>query len=49
MTKSEILIKLAKAVEDGEPEDAAALARQALDESLDPLMCINEGLPSGIT
>ena len=48
MTESEILSKLAKSVEDGEPEDAAALARQALDEGLDPLKCINEGLTPGI-
>ena len=49
MAESEILSKLAKSVEDGEPEDAAALAQQALDEGLDPLMCINEGLTPGIT
>jgi corrinoid protein of di/trimethylamine methyltransferase len=36
-------------VVDGEPEDAAALAQQALDAGLDPLMCINEGLTPGIT
>lgn len=48
MTESEILSKLTKAVEDGEPEDAAALAQQALDEGLDPLICINEGLTPGI-
>jgi 5-methyltetrahydrofolate--homocysteine methyltransferase len=49
MKDSEILSKLAKSVEDGEPEDATALAQQALDEGLDPLMCINEGLTPGIT
>ncbi|MGB3714234.1 MAG: corrinoid protein [Candidatus Promineifilaceae bacterium] len=49
MRESEILSKLAKSVEEGEPEDAAALAQQALDEGLDPLMCINEGLTPGIT
>jgi corrinoid protein of di/trimethylamine methyltransferase len=49
MTEAEILAKLAKAVEDGEPEDAEALAQQALDEGLDPLKCINEGLTLGIT
>lgn len=49
MKESEILSKLAKSVEEGEPEDAAALAQQALDEGLDPLMCINEGLTPGIT
>ena len=49
MTEDEILAKLAKAVEDGEPEDAAELAQQALDEGLDPLMCINKGLTLGIS
>ena len=48
MAESEILSKLAKSVQDGEPEDAAALAQQALDEGLDPLTCINEGLTVGI-
>jgi 5-methyltetrahydrofolate--homocysteine methyltransferase len=49
MKESEILSKLAKSVEEGEPEDAAALAQQALDEGLDPLMAINKGLTPGIT
>ena len=49
MKEDEILTRLAKAVEDGEPEDAEALAQQALDEGLDPLKCINEGLTLGIT
>ncbi|HET6444377.1 MAG TPA: corrinoid protein [candidate division Zixibacteria bacterium] len=49
MTESEILSKLTQSVVDGEPEDAAALAQQALDAGLDPLMCINEGLTPGIT
>jgi corrinoid protein of di/trimethylamine methyltransferase len=44
----ELLDKLAQAVIDGEPEDAEELARQALDQSLDPLVCINEGLTRGI-
>jgi corrinoid protein of di/trimethylamine methyltransferase len=44
----ELLDKLAQAVIDGEPEDAEELARQALDQGLDPLMCINEGLTTGI-
>jgi corrinoid protein of di/trimethylamine methyltransferase len=44
----EILAKLTKAVVDGEPEDAEELARQALDQGLDPLVCINEGLSPGI-
>jgi corrinoid protein of di/trimethylamine methyltransferase len=44
----EILARLAQAVIDGEPEDAEELARQALDQGLDPLHCINEGLTPGI-
>lgn len=49
MTESEILSQLAQSVEEGEPEDAEALARLALEEGLDPLKCINEGLTKGIT
>ena len=49
MTDQEILSKLAQAVEEGEPEDAAALAHQALEMGLDPLTCIDEGLTPGIT
>ena len=37
----ELLDKLAQAVIDGEPEDAEELARQALGQGLDPLVCIN--------
>jgi len=48
MPDEEMFSKLAQAVIDGEPEDAAALARQALDQGLDPLACINEGLTPGI-
>ena len=44
----EILSKLAQAVIDGEPEEAEALARQALARGLDPLVCINQGLSPGI-
>ena len=44
----EILAKLRQAVVDGEPEDAEELARQALEQGLDPLVCINEGLSPGI-
>lgn len=49
MSKDETLSKLAQAVIDGEPEDAEELAQQALDQGLDPLFCINEGLTAGIT
>jgi corrinoid protein of di/trimethylamine methyltransferase len=44
----EIYGKLAQAVVDGEPEDAEQWAREALDQGLDPLACINEGLSPGI-
>jgi corrinoid protein of di/trimethylamine methyltransferase len=44
----EMYQKLAQAVIDGEPEDAEELAKQALDQGLDPLTCINEGLTKGI-
>lgn len=44
----ELYNKLAQAVIDGEPEDAEALAQQALDEGVDPLTCINQGLMVGI-
>ncbi|MCP4543225.1 MAG: cobalamin-binding protein [Chloroflexi bacterium] len=44
----EMFDKLAEAVIDGEPEDAAELAQQALDAGLDPLECINKGLTKGI-
>jgi corrinoid protein of di/trimethylamine methyltransferase len=45
---TELYEKLAQAVIDGEPEDAEQLAKQALEEGLDPLTCINEGLTKGI-
>jgi corrinoid protein of di/trimethylamine methyltransferase len=44
----EMFDQLAQAVIDGEPEDAAELAQQALDQGLDPLVCINEGLTPGM-
>lgn len=44
----EMYQKLEQAVIDGEPEDAEALAKQALAEGIDPLTCINEGLTKGI-
>lgn len=49
MAEEEILGRLAKAVELGEPEEAAELARQALAQGLDPLTCIDSGLTPGIT
>jgi len=47
-SRGEALSRLAQAVVDGEPEEAEAIARQALEEGLDPLACINEGLTPGI-
>ena len=44
----EIYDKLAKAVIDGEPEDAEEWAKKALEQGLDPLDCINKGLSPGI-
>jgi corrinoid protein of di/trimethylamine methyltransferase len=44
----EMFDKLAQAVIDGEPEDAAKLAQQALKDKLDPLACITNGLTKGI-
>ena len=40
--------RLAQAVIEGEPEDAEALAKEALEQGLDPLECITEGLTAGI-
>jgi corrinoid protein of di/trimethylamine methyltransferase len=45
---AEMYKKLAQAVIDGEAEDAVSLARQVLDEGIDPLACISEGLTKGI-
>ena len=44
----ELFTKLAQTVIDGEPEDAEALAKEALEQGLDPLECINKGLMVGI-
>ena len=49
MSNEEFFARLAQAVIDGEPEDAEELAKQALDQGLDPLACINQGLTVGIT
>ncbi|MBK5109377.1 MAG: corrinoid protein [Anaerolineales bacterium] len=40
--------KLRQSVIEGEPDDAEQLAKQALEEGLDALTCINEGLTKGI-
>ncbi len=44
----ELFSKLAQAVVDGEAETAENLARQALEEGIDPLACIDQGLVKGI-
>ena len=44
----ELFQKLSQAVIDGEPEDAEELAKQALDQGIDALACINQGLMPGI-
>ncbi|MDH5306831.1 MAG: corrinoid protein [Myxococcales bacterium] len=44
----ELFEKLTQAVVDGEPEDAEALVEQALEQGIDPLACINQGLMKGI-
>jgi corrinoid protein of di/trimethylamine methyltransferase len=44
----ELFNQLAKAVIEGEPEDAEELAQQAVDQGVDALACINQGLMPGI-
>jgi corrinoid protein of di/trimethylamine methyltransferase len=44
----ELFKRMAQAVIDGEAEDAATLARQALDEGVDPLEAINKGFTAGM-
>ncbi len=44
----EMFDKLAQAVIDGETDDAVELAKQALNQKLDPLACITQGLTVGI-
>jgi corrinoid protein of di/trimethylamine methyltransferase len=39
---------LCQAVIDGEEEEAEALVKQAMEQGVDPLACINEGLVKGI-
>lgn len=48
MSDKEAFNRLAQAVIVGEPEDAVALAKEALEQGLDPLQCINKGLTVGI-
>jgi corrinoid protein of di/trimethylamine methyltransferase len=44
----ELFNQLTQSVIDGEPEDAEKLARQALEQGVDALECINQGLTPGI-
>ncbi|MFV1858443.1 MAG: corrinoid protein [Anaerolineales bacterium] len=44
----ELFQKLYQSVIDGEKESAVALAEQALEQGVDPLSCISEGLTKGI-
>lgn len=44
----ELFQKLSDAVVEGEKQSAIDLANQALEQGLDPLSCINEGLVDGI-
>jgi corrinoid protein of di/trimethylamine methyltransferase len=44
----ELLQKLYQSVIDGEKESAVDLAKQTLEQGVDPLSCINEGLTKGI-
>ncbi|MBW2072948.1 MAG: corrinoid protein [Deltaproteobacteria bacterium] len=46
--KEEIFDKMSKAVLEGETEDAKSLAYRALEQGLDPLECITQGLTKGI-
>jgi corrinoid protein of di/trimethylamine methyltransferase len=45
---NELFQQLAQAVIEGERDTALELAKQALDQGLDPLTCIDEGLMKGI-
>ena len=44
----ELFRKLTQAVVEGEEEEAEQLVKQALEQGVDPLACINEGLMKGI-
>ncbi len=44
----ELFENLTRAVVEGEEEEAEALVKQALEQGVDPLACINEGLMKGI-
>jgi corrinoid protein of di/trimethylamine methyltransferase len=44
----EILAKLASSLVEGDPDETVVLTRQALDEGLEPLTIINDGLVPGM-
>src|SRR5512136_1810561 len=44
----ELLTKMAQAIIDGDDEAAVALAQQALDRGIDPLVAINKGFTVGM-
>ncbi len=46
--KEEILTQLAEAVVEGDDESAITLTQKAIDDGVDPLTIINEGLTKGI-
>jgi corrinoid protein of di/trimethylamine methyltransferase len=48
MSQDELLAQLSQAVIDCEPDKARELAEAALDQGLDPLVCINQALTPGI-
>ena len=48
MSREQILKNMAKSVIDGEIELAQSLLQQALDEDIDPNVCINEGFKPGL-
>jgi corrinoid protein of di/trimethylamine methyltransferase len=48
MSNDELFAQMAQAIVDGEPEEAEALARQALELGVDPLEAINKGFTPGI-
>jgi corrinoid protein of di/trimethylamine methyltransferase len=48
MSEDSVLTQLSQAIIDCEPERARELAEVALDQGLDPLVCINQALTPGI-
>lgn len=48
MSGEDIFSKIMLAVQDGESEDCADLARSALEEGIEPLKIVDEGLSTGI-